>query len=159
MDRTELLRRVHQGRTELESALASFDKRDLTEPLLAGGWSIKDIIAHIGFWERRMVNLYGILSAGDVPEDTIDGETLDELNARVFNENRLLPLGIVQVNELTAYQALVTIAETAPDADLFDPRRFAWCEGEPFANWIATNTWEHYADHVPDLRAAASSQT
>lgn len=158
MDRNELLGRIRDGRAELESALALFDKRDLTEPLLDSGWSIKDIIAHIGFWEQRMVNLYDILSAGDVPQDAIDGETLDELNARVFNENRLLPLGIVQVNELTAFRMLVNIAETAPDEDLFDPGRFAWCEGEPFRNWIATNTWEHYADHVPDLRAAAGSQ-
>lgn len=158
MDRDELLRQIRDGRAELESAMALFGKRDLTEPLLDSGWSIKDIIAHIGFWEQRMVNLYGILSAGDVPKDAIDGETLDELNARVLNENRLLPLGIVQINELTAYRALYRVAETAPDDDLFDPGRFAWCEGEPFFNWIVINTYGHYADHIPDLEAAAGSQ-
>lgn len=155
MDRNELLDRIRLGRAELEEALARFDKRDLTEPLLPNGWTVKDVIAHIGFWEQRIANLYEILSAGDVPQDAVGAETLDELNLRVFEENRLLPLGIVRLNEQTAYQALYRVAETAPDTDLFDPQRFAWTEEEPFVNWIVINTYGHYADHIPDLLAAA----
>lgn len=155
MDRDELLGRIRDGRVELEDALALFNKHSLTEPLLANGWAVKDIIAHIGFWEQRIANLYQILSAGDVPQDPIGDESLDELNARVFRENQLLPLGIVQINEQAAYQALYKVAETASDEDLFNPQRFAWCEGEPFFNWIVINTYGHYADHIPDLEAAA----
>lgn len=151
MDRTELLSHMRDGRAELENALKPFNKHDLAEPLLPNGWSIKDMIAHFGFWERRMVTLYDILSRGEKPEDLISDETLDELNARVYEDNQLLPLGIVQVNELEAYEALLAIAETAPEEDLFDPQRFAWTEGEPFYNWIAVNTYDHYADHTPDL--------
>lgn len=157
MDRYELLTRIREGRAELEEVLHRFERHDLTAPFLANGWSIRDIIAHIGFWERRMVTLYDILSAGSVPQDSIGEETLDQLNARVYEENQLLPVGIVQMNEAEAYRALLAIAETAPEADLFDPQRFPWTEGEPFYHWIAVNTYEHYADHLPDLRAAADS--
>lgn len=157
MERAELLTRIREGRAELEEALRGFERQKLTDALLPNGWSIRDIIAHIGFWERRMVTLYDILRAGDVPRDVIDGESLDQLNARVYEENQLLPIGIVQMNEVEAYRALLTIVETAPESDLFDPARFAWTEGDPFYRFIAVNTYEHYADHLPDLRAAAES--
>ena len=153
MDRTELLNQVRAGRAELAEAMARFDRHDLTTPLLPNGWSIKDVIAHLGAWERRMVTLYDILRAGEIPQEPIDGDTMDQFNARAHEESQLLPLGIVQINELEAYQALLRIAETAPDADLFDPQRFPWTEGEPFYRFILVNTSEHYADHVPDLLA------
>lgn len=157
MDRNELLNRMREGRSELEDAIAQFNKRDLTEPLLPNGWSVKDVIAHIGFWERRIANLYAILSGGDVPEDTIGAGGLDDLNARVYEENQFLPLGIIQVNEEEAFSALLAIAETAPNHDLFDPQRFAWSQGHPFVEWIIENSYGHYDDHVPDLLAAAHS--
>lgn len=155
MNRSELLTSIYEGRAELEEALGRFERHDLTRALLPNGWSIRDVIAHIGFWERRMVVLYDILGAGQTPQDAIGEESLDQLNARVYEENHLLPVGIVQINEAEAYRALLGIAETAPEIDLFDPHRFPWTEGEPFYRWIATNTYEHYADHVPDLRAVA----
>lgn len=157
MNRSELLTRIREGRAELEDVLHRFDRQNLTTPLLPNGWSIRDIIAHIGFWERRMVILYDTLRAGSMPQDPIGEETLDRLNARVYNENQLLPIGIVQMNEVEAYRTLLVIAETAPEADLFDSERFAWTEGAPFYRLIAVNTYEHYADHLPDLRAAADS--
>ena len=55
------------------------------------------------------------------------------------------------------YEALLAIAKTAPEEDLFDPQRFAWTEGEPFYNWIAVNTYDHYADHIPDLTQLSSA--
>lgn len=151
MDRKELLDNMRAGREELVSALGRLNKHNMTEPLLANGWSVKDVIAHIGFWERRMVNLYNILASGDVPDDPVGSLGLDELNARVFEDNQLVPLGIAQINELEAYEALLDIAETAPEADLFDPQRFPWTEGEAFYNWIVGNTYGHYADHIQEL--------
>ncbi|WP_374688191.1 ClbS/DfsB family four-helix bundle protein, partial [Promineifilum sp.] len=146
--------RIRDGRAEFESALALFEKDKLTTPLLPNAWSAKDVIAHVGFWERRIVTLYEVLAAGDVPEGEVSVESVDALNARVYQENELLPLGIAQLNEREAYQALLAVAETAPEEDLFEPQRFPWTEGEAFYRWIAVNTYEHYADHVPDLLAA-----
>ena len=36
------------------------------------------------------------------------------------------------------------------DDDLFNPQRFAWTEGKPFAEWIESNTYGHYAEHQAD---------
>ncbi len=156
MDRKELLNNIHAGREDLRSALGHYNKHNMIEPLLSSGWSAKDVIAHIGFWERRVVSLYNILTGGDVPNDPIDSLGLDELNAHVLEDNQLVPLGIAQINELEAYRDLLAIVETAPEEDLFDPQRFTWTEGEPFYNWIVGNTYGHYADHIPELLESAA---
>jgi hypothetical protein len=156
MDRNELLSRIRESRSELEGVIARFDKHQMTEHLLANGWSVKDVIAHIGFWEGRIAGLYEILKAGEIPKGEVDLDTVDGLNARVYEENQLLPLGIVQVNEQEAYQAILAVAENAPDDDLFVPERFPWTQGTPFSQFIVENTYEHYDDHLPDLRAALS---
>lgn len=155
MNRDELLKNIHAGRRELRSAFGHYNKHDMIEPLLPNGWSVKDVIAHIGFWERRVVNLYNTLAEGSVPDDPIDSLGLDELNARILEDNQLVPLGIAQVNELEAYQELLHLVETAPEGDLFDPQRFAWTEGEPFYNWIIGNSYGHYADHIAELLEGA----
>jgi hypothetical protein len=154
MDRIELINQVREARNQLDKAIGRFAKNQLTEPILPNAWSAKDVIAHIGFWEGRVSWLYEILVAGDVPEETFTAETIDALNAEVFEERQLVTLGIVQINEKEAYEAILAIVENAPDADLFDPDRFPWCRGEPFYRWIAVNTYEHYNDHLPDLLGA-----
>lgn len=156
MDRSELLARIEASRKELEAEISRFDKQDINTPLLPNGWSIKDVVAHIGFWERRIAGLYDILKAGEIPEGTVDLSTVDELNNRVYEDNQLIPWGIVQVNEKEAYLALRAVAENAPDDDLFNPDRFPWTQGTRFAQFIVENTYEHYNDHLPDLRAIRS---
>lgn len=154
MDRKELLDLMAEGRRRLETAIGLFNENQLTDPLLPNAWSVKDVLAHIGFWEGRIASLYEILSGGDVPSDVVDENSVDALNERVHFDNQLLPLGIVQLNEKEAYQRILDVAKTAPDADLFDASRFLWTEGIPFYQFIAENTYGHYNDHLPDLLAA-----
>lgn len=153
MNRAELLSNIDTGRAELEAALATIDRPLLTEPLLPNGWSAKDVIGHIGFWERRIADLFDMLTRGEAPEDTVTSDTVDVVNARAFEANQTVPLGITEVNEQEAYQALRHVAETASDPDLFDPHRFPWTQGMPFYQFIVENTYGHYADHLTDLRA------
>ncbi len=153
MNRAELLSNIDTGRAELEAALAIIDRSLLTEPLLPNGWSAKDVIGHIGFWERRIADLFDMLTRGEAPEDTVTSDTVDVVNARAFEANQTVPLGITEVNEQEAYQALRHVAETASDPDLFDPHRFSWTQGMPFYQFIIQNTYGHYADHLADLRA------
>ncbi len=154
MNRAELLTNIDNGRAELEAALAATDRDRRTEPLLPNGWSVKDLIGHIGHWERRMVNLFDMLLRGEAPVDEVTQDTVDAFNARAYQEDLMVPLGIVELNEKEAFHALRHIAETASNPDLFDPHRFAWTEGTPFYEFIVVNTYGHYADHLDDLRAA-----
>ncbi len=148
MSKTELLASIRAGRAQFESALAHFGDEQLLAPNLHDGWSIKDLIAHIGFWEQHTAMRFSALLRGVEPPD--EGLTIDELNAQVYAQNQHKPLAEVRLEEQAAYAQLLLLVENALDDDLFDPQRFAWTEGKPFAEWIENNTYGHYEEHQAD---------
>jgi hypothetical protein len=148
MDRVELLNKIRAGRELIDAAVARFPQDQITEPALMGGWAVKDVLAHLGWWEMRAADIYGALSRGSSPRVVIAADEIDKVNARVINEYRERSLEEVFAFEEQAYRILLTIAETAPTADLFNPHRFPWTGGQPFVSWIVWNTYEHYEEHL-----------
>ena len=149
MNRAELLARIRSGRARFESVLAQFSDDQLLAPNLHDGWSIKDLIAHLGFWEQHTARRFSALLRGVAPPD--ESLTLDELNAQVYAQNRHKPLVEVRLEEQAAYEQLLLLVENAMDEDLFNAQRFAWTGGKPFAEWIEGNTYGHYEEHRADL--------
>lgn len=49
--RDDVLRLVGDSRAELDTALAKVPADRLEEPLLDGDWSVKDLMAHVTYWE------------------------------------------------------------------------------------------------------------
>jgi hypothetical protein len=149
MNKDELLSNIRSGRQQWEVALARWSEAQMLAPALHGGWSIKDLIAHVGFWEGRIVTLYGQLTRGEQP--TAAEPPLDELNAQAFVQHQAQTLDEVQREERAAYTQLLAITVNAADDDLFNPQRFAWAQGRPFAEWVENNTYGHYEEHAADL--------
>ena len=149
MNQAELLARIRSGRALFESALAQFSDDQLLAPKLHGGWSIKDLIAHIGFWEQHTAMRFSALLRGMKPPE--ESLTVDELNAQVYAQNRHKSLAEVRLKEQAAYEQLLLLTKNALDDALFNPQRFAWTEGKPFAEWIKSNTYGHYEEHRADF--------
>ena len=148
MNKAELLANIRSGRQQLDVALARLSEEQWLGPSLHGDWSIKDLIAHFGFWEGRIVTLYGQLSRGAEP--AADEPALHELNAQAYAQHQAQTLDEVRRAERATYLQLLAIAVNAPDDDLFNPQRFAWTQGKPFAEWIENNTYGHYEEHAGD---------
>lgn len=151
MNRIELLDDTYAGRTRLEAALVRLTPEQMTSLDLGGGWSVKDLLAHLGWWEARCVEIYHALSSGKAPETPVTEETIDVTNAEVIESFRPRDLEEVRAYEQAAYRRLVTLIETAPEADLFDPQRFAWTNGQAFYRWVVGNASGHYAEHLEVL--------
>lgn len=148
MDRTELLGKIRAGREQFEKALARLSEAQLIGKRMSNGWTGKDTLAHFMSWERRAAYLYNTLVSGGTPDAIRTEDEVDAHNARFYDENRDLPLADVQRMEREAYEALLHIAETAPEHDLFDAKRFPWTDGRPFYDIIAGDTYEHYDEHL-----------
>ncbi len=152
MDKQELLAEMQAGREKLEGVLAGLSEQEMLEPALFETWSIKDGLGHLEYWERRVAEIYLALRDGrQVPFSGYN--TVDELNNSVYAANRDRPLAEVRRDEANAYQSLYTMVENAPEADMSDPGRFAWTNGQPFSEWIEGNSYGHYEEHWPDLQA------
>jgi hypothetical protein len=153
MNKDALLESIHAGRDRWEKTIAKLTPERLTESTLFSGWSVKDLIAHVGAWERTAAAVFAALLNNQDPGFLINQISLDELNAQFYAEHRDQPLDDVLAVEQAAYRWFLNLVEGAAEADLFDADRFVWMNGNPFADWVAANTYEHYDEHLVDLSA------
>lgn len=158
IDRRELMQKMQTSRDRLDAALFGLRDGAMLAPDLENGWSIKDLLAHLAFWEKRVGDIYLGLVMGDIVMLEGMGLTVDALNVRAYEQSRLMSLAQVRENEAWAYHALRRLAAAAPEKHLFDPHCFAWTEGRPFVEWIVNNTYKHYDAHLPMLMALRDRQ-
>jgi hypothetical protein len=145
-----LLARIAAGHEEFEAALVRIPEEQMQTPILHDGWSVKDVLGHLAFWQDLLVSRFTALRAGQTPDPVTD---IDALNARALNDFRHLSLEEVREREQDAYQQILEMIENATEDELFDPNHFTWTNNNPFQVWIPGDTWEHYEEHLPELRA------
>lgn len=151
MTRTTLLAAISAGRARLAAALADLPDAAMDERI-DDAWSRKDVVAHLGAWERRVVANLATLRDGSEPDGSVE---TDELNEQFYRMDRDRPLADVRAAEQAAYDAVLAAIEGASDAELFDGRHFGWTEGDPLADWFRGNTDEHYDEHIEQLTRPA----
>lgn len=153
MNRTELLSQVRAGRERFEKALAQVDNARMAEALLYKAWSVKDLLAHVGEWEQWAAHIVDDATRGKRPANAIEPSKLDEINAELKRKHHDRSLPDVRQFERDAYDALLVSVSQATDDDLFNPQHFDWANGQPLANWVVWNTYEHYDEHLVELNA------
>lgn len=158
MDRVEVLNKINASRTRLEAALARLTPEQMMNPDLPAGWSVKDLLAHLGRWEQHAVDIFGALTTGADPHSPMNEDEVDAFNATTMELFHARSLDEVREFEQTAFRSLVKLVETIPEADLFEPQRFAWTRGRPFVTWVGWNTYDHYAEHLPALESRLAEE-
>jgi hypothetical protein len=155
MDRTSLFIDLYAGRERLRAALAS-----LPEPALLDRvddeWTRKDVIAHIGAWERRLVDLLERLRRGEWPEEEVE---TDELNARMYANDVDRSVAEILRLETADWDRFVAAIEGMTDEELFDPHKFGWTQGDPFVEWVTANANEHIDEHLEQLTRPARASS
>ena len=54
-NKAELIEQIHTGRAAWEALLAQVPPDRWTAPGVAGDWTLKDVLAHVAFYEWRAV--------------------------------------------------------------------------------------------------------
>jgi hypothetical protein len=156
LGKSELMALIRAERDELEGTLAGLSDAQMLQPGVEGEWSVKDILAHISTWERRMVRWVGDTVREEVPVMPGPGMTwadLDKLNQQTYLANRDRPLAEVKEGFRLSFLAVLRTIEAVPETDLLEPGRFAWREGEPLWKMVAANTYWHYKMHNVSIAA------
>ncbi|HEX6289618.1 MAG TPA: DinB family protein, partial [Herpetosiphonaceae bacterium] len=91
--RADLLARIRSEHTRLEAMLARLSDDQMIQPALDEGWSVKDLLAHITWWEQRMLQLLQAAARGEkAPALLQPGEdwdvAIDRLNAATLAASR-----------------------------------------------------------------------
>jgi uncharacterized damage-inducible protein DinB len=142
--RDEVLDLVRHSRADLEAALARIPEERMVEPLLDGGWSAKDLMAHVSHWEMAFLS-----NLGEPPPPVLDQGGEEATNRAVYEYHRLRRLADVRREFEETHRRLVERVSQFDDDGLNarpvpDHDRVVW-------QYIAGETWEHYPSHVAQL--------
>jgi hypothetical protein len=155
MQTAQVLSLIDEGHAQLDAALSRISRERMVAPGADGGWSAKDIVAHITWSEREMV---GVLKQRAMVGSDLWRLPQDEGNAVFYAENRDRALDDVLDEARRVFVALRAEVARLSDAEMADPALIA---GEPggLTPWqlLAGNTWRHYEEHLPALQALADA--
>lgn len=154
MGKAELIRDLHEEYARWEAMLAQVGAERMTEPGVAGHWSIKDIVAHLTGWRRRTVarlQTAGRHEPEPAPPWPAHLQTDDEINAWIYEENRDRSLTDVLKDSRRVFDELVESIRALDESDITDPKRFPWMEGNPLSVAAFFSHW--HEEHEPDIRA------
>ncbi len=152
--KARLLDDLRDEQAQWEALLQDIGENYMTQPDVAGGWSIKDIVAHLTGWRRRTLGRFqAALRREPAPPPFWPPhlQTDDEINAWIYAASRGLSVSEVLRESREVFQQLVETLDAFPEADLLDPARFPWMEGaEPTGAAFFAHFHE---EHEPDMRA------
>ena len=150
----QLLTELHQEQASWQALLDEIGEANMTQPDVAGGWSIKDIVAHLTGWRRRAVKRIQAALKHEPdfsPPWPSELQTDDDINAWIYEANRDRPLADVLSDSRDVFQQLVETLDAFSEEDFQDLHRFPWLEGEPLSG--KTFFMHFHEEHEPDMRA------
>jgi hypothetical protein len=150
MTKEKLINEILQEHERFEETVVKLTKDQMIDPSLEGGWSVKDILAHVSVWESVMIEWLEKVLKSDIPEQLAQGislDDLDELNNRFYSENQNKSLSLILSEFQASFPKAVQTVEDTPEIALIDPNHFKWRNGNPLWKIVAANTYEHYEEH------------
>ncbi|HLB81447.1 MAG TPA: DinB family protein [Gemmatimonadales bacterium] len=145
MDREQLLKRLDKAWQALQQSYAGLSDADLLVPGVTGAWSIKDIIAHVSWWEAEaLTHLPLILAGGRPPRYSVTYGGIDAFNARMTERKKDLSLAEVLRQRDDIHRRLVALVQTAPETEVTGETRFR--------RRLRLDTYGHYPKHARAIR-------
>ncbi|MCU0484489.1 MAG: ClbS/DfsB family four-helix bundle protein [Anaerolineales bacterium] len=159
MNKQELLDQLENERERFLDAIEGLSDEDLQRPGVVGDWSVKDIMSHISRWEAELIKLLWQARQGQKPTSMHFTQVdVDATNLEWFKESHLRPLRMVLDDFQAVRNQTILRTEAFSEKDLADPKRFKWAKDRPLADWIASDSFEHEAEHREHILAWRKAQ-
>ncbi len=136
--RSELIAAGDARWTEMMAVFSSLTPEQLqARGYTPDGWSVKDLLAHIGSWQAEAAQVLEQIHQGTYEKRRWD---VDEMNRRFYKANSDLSLSIVKAECAASRNRMLVewndLPEVTPEAE----------------EWFRESGPEHYAEHLPRLR-------
>jgi hypothetical protein len=155
MNKKEFVQKIQEQWDELMAFITPLSPEQM---LLkdAGGWTIKDNLAHISAWERFITanQFEGQTAAQAFELPAEEFAQLDEAgyNAIILNRNLDRSLEDVLSDLARTHAALIERLEDQSEADLHKLTFSVGERPEEVMTWITFNTYDHYAEHLRTIQ-------
>jgi len=149
MTKTEFLQNLKNGRRQWQQLWKSIDLFGTSRPRTPGDMSLRDILYHIAWYEREMVEMLQLRTLVGSPWWQLP---VDERNAHIQTEAQSVSLLQSWRLEQQLYTELLAQLQSIRDEELEDARFFQEMPSD-WKPWqvIASNTYEHYVEHYSGI--------
>ena len=147
--KADLLREIDRERQALDDTLAGLSPRQMTKSgVTRGGWSVKDVLAHLVEWQRMNLDWYAAGLRGEKPAIPAPGYTLRDLprlNAMIYRTHHRRSLRAVVGDYRSYHDRVVDLIRQVSDADLVTLGRFSWTGPSwTLSDYLRASTAAHY---------------
>jgi hypothetical protein len=145
VDKEQLLKRLDKAWEALQESYAGLSDAELLVPGVTGTWSIKDIIAHVSWWEEEALKHLPLILAGGRPSRySVTYGGIDAFNAKMTEQRKDLALADVLRQRDDTHRRLVALIASAPEAQMTRETRFR--------RRLRLDTYGHYPKHAQAIR-------
>lgn len=142
-----LLDFAHDRQLAQVTALSRDEREEVGTP---DHWSAKDHLAHTVFWRDHLVEVLAAVSRGETPTHIEDFLAANEANFPVFRDRSW---DDVLGGDARSHAALRERLAALTDADLVDPTRVAWRDGDPMIFVVFGDSYWHTQGHLAQYLA------
>jgi uncharacterized protein (TIGR03083 family) len=131
---------------DFQDAYAGLTDDQLLIPGVTGAWSVRDLIAHVTWWDEEAITHLPLTLNGErLPRYSEMYGGIDAFNAVMTEKKRGLSLAEVRAEFAETHQRLIDyIRSLPPDAVVAEPR---------FRRRLKLDTVGHYPIHAAEIRA------
>ncbi len=145
MVRAQLLKRLDKAWVAFKASYAGLAEAELLEPGVTGNWSVRDIIAHVTWWEEEaLTHLPLILEGGRPPRYSVKYGGIDAFNAQMTEQKKSLSLSEVLQQQGDTHRRLIEYIQRAPEEQFTRETRFR--------RRLRLDTYSHYPKHAQAIR-------
>lgn len=148
MEKDSLIELISFQKGVIDNIINQIIKKDRNASI-SSNRSIKDIIAHISWYESRIIEA---IKEGPSFRDNRDNLSLDEINNEIYEENKDIDIDSVLQNSKLTFEKLINAIKNINDSVLNNAHLIP---GMP-SNWlpwkgIYANSIDHYYAHKNSL--------
>lgn len=149
--RRQLLQRLDAAWVAFRESYAGLPEAELLTPGVTGRWSIRDIIAHVTWWEEEaLTHLPGILDGHRPPRYSTTYGGIDAFNALMTTRKASLSLAEVLREQEETHRRLVALIEQTPEEQFASDTRFR--------RRLRLDTYGHYPKHTAAIQRWRASR-
>jgi hypothetical protein len=146
VNRRQLLDRLEKAWRAFTESYAGLTEAELLEPGVTKAWSVRDIIAHVTWWEEEaLTHLPLVLRGATPPRYSVTYGGIDAFNALMTEKWRKLSAAEVLREHADVHHRLREYVKGVPDEMFARETRFR--------RRLRLDTYGHYPKHARAIRA------
>ncbi len=146
MKKQQVIEKLDAAYREFTGSYAGLSDAQMLRPGVTGDWSVKDLVAHVTWWEEEALkHLPGILRGVRPPRYSVLYGGIDAFNAKMTAEHRALSLEEARRQAADTHRRLLEYLDTVAEEHFVTETRFR--------RRLKLDTYGHYPIHTEAVRA------